>query len=188
MLNEQGAECSGIDLTPAFVELACSRGLNVSEASMHKLPFPDKAFDAIVSNYALNYLPAEGQRLALQENFRVLHSGGVMVFSYMHPFFMRAGRYDPTLLHYPSLIEDYFHPERQETLRLFDQTFILHLLDWPEIVNMVLKIGFRLQELIDAEIPENLEEIISGIKDERIAQFIQSFRYNPYAIFIVGIK
>ena len=188
MFNERGANCFGIDVAPVFVELARSRGLQVSEASMHDLPFGDETFDVVVSNYVLNYLPPEGQRLALQEKFRVLRPKGVMIFSYMHPSLMRSGRYQPTPPHYPSIVEDYFRPKRQEEIKFFDQKFILHLLDWPEIVNMVIESGFRLQELIDAEVPENLKEIVIGIKEELVAQFVQSFRYNPYAIFIVAIK
>lgn len=186
MFNEQGAKCSGIDVASVFVELAHSRGLDVTEASMHDLPLPDESFDAVVSNYALNYLPAEGQQLTLQEKFRVLRPGGIMIFSYMHPFFMRANRRQPALTYHP--VDDYFRPKEQEVIDFFGQKFTLYLSDWPEIVNMVLRCGFHLREFIDAEIPNNLEQIACSIEDEVSAQYVRSFRYNPYGIFVVATK
>jgi len=188
MFNGRGARCSGIDVTPAFVELAYTRGLSVVEASAHDLPFPDEVFDGAVSNFVLNYLPPEGQRWALQEKFRVLRPGGVIVLSYMHPFFMRVGRYQSTPPHYPSTIEDYFHPAREEMISFADQKFILHLLDWPEIVNMIIESGFCLRELIDAEVPKNLEQIGAKVKLEFPNQYARGFRYNPYGIFVVATK
>jgi SAM-dependent methyltransferase len=48
----------------------------VETADMLKLPFPDHAFDAIVSAYAMDHLGRNGARTALAEAHRVLKSGG----------------------------------------------------------------------------------------------------------------
>jgi len=188
MLDKRGAKCYGVDITPAFVEIARSRNSRVAQASMHSLPLPGAIFDVVVSNYVLNYLPSEGQELALREKFRVLKSGGVMVFTYMHPFFMRISRYRPTPPHYFPVTKNYFQPAKQEAIEQLGQKFVLHLLDWPEIANLTIRSGFHLQELVDAEVPKNLEEIAEGVDHEVAAQFVRSFRYHPYAMFVVATK
>lgn len=187
-LTGRGARCWGIDITPAFLEIARSKGFPAVEASMHSLPFPDETFDAGVSNYVLNYLPPHGQKLALKEKHRVLRKGGLAVFSYMHPFSMRASPYKSEEPHYSYLVPSYFEPVRQTAINQLGQEFKLYLLDWPEIVNLVVESGFRILRLVDADIPENLEEIASKMGDEQAAGFIRSFRYNPYAMFIVAEK
>jgi ubiquinone/menaquinone biosynthesis C-methylase UbiE len=188
VLNERGAQCSGIDITPAFLDIARSRGLWVIQGSMHNLPFPDEMFDAVVSNYVLNYLPAKGQRMALQEKFRVLRRDGIMIFSYMHPFFMRATPYQEQPPHYLSSTKNYFEPAREILINQLGQKFTLYLLDWPEITNMVIESGFCLLELTDAKVPDQLERIAAEINSEAAADFVKGFRYNPYAIFVTAKK
>ena len=48
----------------------------VETADMLKLPFADRAFDAIVSAYAMDHLGRNGARTALAEAHRVLRPGG----------------------------------------------------------------------------------------------------------------
>jgi SAM-dependent methyltransferase len=48
----------------------------IETADMLKLPFPDRAFDAIVSAYAMDHLGRNGARTALAEAHRVLKPGG----------------------------------------------------------------------------------------------------------------
>lgn len=48
----------------------------IETADMLKLPFDDRAFDAIVSAYAMDHLGRDGARTALAEAHRVLKPGG----------------------------------------------------------------------------------------------------------------
>jgi SAM-dependent methyltransferase len=48
----------------------------IETADMLKLPFADRAFDAIVSAYAMDHLGRNGARTALAEAHRVLRPGG----------------------------------------------------------------------------------------------------------------
>jgi SAM-dependent methyltransferase len=48
----------------------------IETADMRKLPFADRAFDAIVSAYAMDHLGRNGARTALAEAHRVLRPGG----------------------------------------------------------------------------------------------------------------
>ena len=175
LLEARGAECVGVDIARAFVETAKSRGRKVVRASMHDLPFGDSEFDGIVSNFAINYLPLAGQSRTLEEAYRVLKSGGALIFSSMHPYLMRQGG-------------NYFEPMRQKEIQQLGQKFFLHLLDWQEIGNVVISSGFCLREFIDAEVPENLEEVAAKIDNDAAAQFVRAFRHQPYAMFVVATK
>ena len=48
----------------------------IDTADMLKLPYPDEAFDAVVSAYAMDHLGRNGARTALAEAHRVLKPGG----------------------------------------------------------------------------------------------------------------
>ncbi len=50
--------------------------VTIETADMLKLPFADRAFDAVVSAYAMDHLGRNGARVALVEAFRVLRPGG----------------------------------------------------------------------------------------------------------------
>ena len=52
--REQGAQTTGIDLTPGMIALAKARhpGIDFREAEVEHLPFPDGAFDVVACNSA----------------------------------------------------------------------------------------------------------------------------------------
>ena len=50
--------------------------VTIETADMLKLPFADRAFDAVVSAYAMDHLGRNGARTALAEAHRVLRPGG----------------------------------------------------------------------------------------------------------------
>jgi ubiquinone/menaquinone biosynthesis C-methylase UbiE len=69
-----GAALSGVDAAPAMTRAAHGRGLNVSIAVAEALPFPDGAFDLVVSSTSFDHW---GDQLAgLRECRRVLTRGG----------------------------------------------------------------------------------------------------------------
>jgi SAM-dependent methyltransferase len=78
----QGAEYTGIDLTPENVDRTRAHlslyGFHpdVREADAENLPFENDTFDVVFSNGVLHHVPDIG--IALAEAFRVLKSGGVI--------------------------------------------------------------------------------------------------------------
>lgn len=68
-LNSLGFKTAGVDVNPAYVETAKSKGLDV-HLIKDKLPFPDKSFDSVVLFEVLEHLPdpvsllIEAQRVA----------------------------------------------------------------------------------------------------------------------------
>lgn len=76
---QPGWQLTGIDLSPEACELARRRGCTVVEGSITALPFPDGAFDAIVSGDVLYHIVEHAE--ALREFRRCLRVGGVLVIN-----------------------------------------------------------------------------------------------------------
>lgn len=70
---------SGIDLSPEACAFARGRGCTVVEGSITALPFPDGAFDAIVSGDVLYHIVEHAE--ALREFRRCLRVGGLLVIN-----------------------------------------------------------------------------------------------------------
>jgi trans-aconitate methyltransferase len=82
VLTEQlaatGASLTGVDASPAMVAAARQRGLNVDLSTADALPY-DGRFDAVFSNAALHWIPADNQRASLDRIHRALRLGGRFV-------------------------------------------------------------------------------------------------------------
>ena len=79
---------SGVDVTPAMVELAQHnavqaglKNISVHQASIDALPFDDGCFDIVISNGAINLSAAKEK--VFDEIFRVLSSDGRLYFADM---------------------------------------------------------------------------------------------------------
>lgn len=73
-----GAQVKGVDLSAAMLEAANKRGLDVEQHSADALPYHGE-FDAVFSNAALHWLPAERHPAALAAIHRSLKPGGRFV-------------------------------------------------------------------------------------------------------------
>jgi ubiquinone/menaquinone biosynthesis C-methylase UbiE len=75
------ASVSGIDASPAFIEIASQRlpGRDFRVGEMEALPFPDASFDVVTGFNAFQY--AAAPRTALSDARRVLRSGGTIVIA-----------------------------------------------------------------------------------------------------------
>jgi ubiquinone/menaquinone biosynthesis C-methylase UbiE len=78
----------GIDLSPGMLERAHARGLDVREASVTAIPFPDASFDLTCSFKVLAHVPQIGQALA--EMARVTRPGGIVIAEFYNPVSMRG--------------------------------------------------------------------------------------------------
>jgi SAM-dependent methyltransferase len=80
--REQGAQATGIDLTPGMIALAKARhpGIDFREAEVEHLPFPAGAFDVVACNFGIGHFPYPERAVA--ECARVLKAGGGLVLAW----------------------------------------------------------------------------------------------------------
>jgi ubiquinone/menaquinone biosynthesis C-methylase UbiE len=78
----------GVDLSPAMLERARARGLEVTLASATELPFADASFDVTCAFKVLPHI-AEIER-ALSEMARVTRPGGTIVAEFYNPHSLRG--------------------------------------------------------------------------------------------------
>ena len=82
LLGDAGAHLVALDISDDLLRVAAARGLPAHvllvRGDAERLPFPDRAFDAVTGNAVLHHL-----RLApaLAELRRVLHPGGIAAFT-----------------------------------------------------------------------------------------------------------
>ena len=79
--SERGAIVSGVDIAEEMVALARRRhgGIRFLRADAEDLPFPERSFDALVGNLAINHLPRPER--AMREFARVVRPGGRIALS-----------------------------------------------------------------------------------------------------------
>lgn len=77
-LAATGADVIGVDNSPSMLEAARNRGLHVELHSADSLPYQQE-FDAVFSNAALHWLPAEKHPAVLAGVHRALRPGGRFV-------------------------------------------------------------------------------------------------------------
>jgi ubiquinone/menaquinone biosynthesis C-methylase UbiE len=78
----------GLDLSEGMLAHARARGLEVVQGSATELPFPDATFDVACAFKVLAHIPDIGR--ALDEMFRVVVPGGVVIGEFYNPYSVRA--------------------------------------------------------------------------------------------------
>lgn len=79
---------TGIDLSPGMLAKAHARGLDVREASVTEIPFPDASFDVTCSFKVLAHV--EAIERAFSEMARVTRPGGVVLAELYNPVSLRG--------------------------------------------------------------------------------------------------
>jgi len=77
------ASITGLDGDPQVLDIARqkSRGVNIQwdEGLASSLPYPDSAFDRVVTSLVIHHLTTDGKRRAFKEIFRVLKAQGELL-------------------------------------------------------------------------------------------------------------
>jgi len=90
-LARLGAKMCAIDIAPTFIryaratEISDPLGIVYQVADALSLPFTDASFDFVSAFMSMMDVPDQGR--ALREVHRVLHPGGFLQFSILHPCF-----------------------------------------------------------------------------------------------------
>ena len=113
-LRERGALVSGFDLSTAMIELARARLGEDADLIVHDLaeplPYPDAAFDDVVSSLVLHYL--QDWTAPLAELRRVLKPGGRLILSVNHPLLYKMMNRDADYFEVAEFSYDYEHAGR----------------------------------------------------------------------------
>src|SRR5438552_11137780 len=83
---ERGWAATGVDISPAQLDLARARGVEVVQADAAALPFEDASFDAVVSMFT--HTDMDDFAGAAHEASRVLRPGGALAYLGVHPCFV----------------------------------------------------------------------------------------------------
>lgn len=83
---ERGWTVTGVDLSPAQLELARNRRVDVFQADAAELPIEDASFDAAVSIFT--HTDVADFAAVVRETARVLRPGGPFVYLGIHPCFV----------------------------------------------------------------------------------------------------
>ena len=85
-LADRGWTVTGVDVSPAQLDLARARGIDVVQADAAALPFEDASFDAVVSMFT--HTDMDDFAGAAHEASRVLRPGGALAYLGVHPCFV----------------------------------------------------------------------------------------------------
>ncbi len=83
-LRERGAECCGLDLSPAMIEAASrlNPGIPFSVGDMLALPIADESWGGIAAFYSLVHIPRPDLPQAIAEMRRALRPGGFLLAAF----------------------------------------------------------------------------------------------------------
>ncbi|OBX11678.1 hypothetical protein QV09_01180 [Gallibacterium salpingitidis] len=87
LVKQFGCKIEGVDLDETVLEKAkqnillnqLQEKIHVQRANAMKLPFEDSSFDIVINEAMLTMLPVEAKKKAVQEYYRVLKPGGLLL-------------------------------------------------------------------------------------------------------------
>lgn len=164
------AEVVGIDLSRRMIAEAGQRNaapkIRYEVCGLEDYAYPAGRYDLVVSNLALHYV--EDLEGVYRKVRQTLKPGGVFLFNIEHPVFTGSVRqewvYDSAgrPLYWP--VDRYFFPGERVTSFL-GQTVTKQHHTLTQILMGLLRCGFRLEAVEEAEPPESMMDL-PGMKDE----------------------
>jgi len=187
-----GAHMTGIDIAETFIQHAQKMenqeplGIQYHTASAVELPFQDNNFGFAMATMSLMDIPETNKVLA--EALRVLHPGGFLQFSILHPCFdtpHRRNLRDENGVTYAIEVGDYFTNQNGEIYEgLFGATPQEYKEKYPNFkiprfhktlsqwLNLLIEAGFMLERV---EEPRPTDETVRACPDLQDAQVVSYF-------------
>jgi SAM-dependent methyltransferase len=160
-----GIDCSSRMIEKSILDNADER-IQYRVCGLEDFDYPADAYDFVISNLVLHYV--EDLEGIYQKVYRTLKKDGCFLFNIEHPVFTAGvGQewiYDENgrPLYWP--VENYYYPGQRETVFLGKKVLKQHH-TLTQIINPLLKIGFRLEALEEA-MPSSEMMHIPGMADE----------------------
>lgn len=169
---EQGADSAvGIDISSKMLEEA-KKKTKFSNVEYIQMPIEDinfeaDSFDVVISSLAFHYVKSF-ENICKKVN-NCLVKGGEFIFSAEHPVFTAQGRedwyYDESgnILHWP--VDSYYLEGKRESVFLGEKVVKYHK-TLTTYLNTLLKTGFEITGIVEAQPSEEMLKIIPEMKDE----------------------
>ena len=169
---EQGADSAvGIDISSKMLEEA-KKKTKFSNVEYIQMPIEDinfeaDSFDVVISSLAFHYVKSF-ENICKKVN-NCLVKGGEFIFSAEHPVFTAQGRedwyYDESgnILHWP--VDSYYLEGKRESVFLGEKVVKSHK-TLTTYLNTLLKTGFEITGIVEAQPSEEMLKIIPEMKDE----------------------
>jgi SAM-dependent methyltransferase len=196
LFAQRGARMFAIDVAPTFVRLAAEMeqaqpcAIRYAVASAVELPFAAGTFDFATATMTLMDIPEYA--LALREIHRVLHPGGFLQFSIVHPCFFPPHRRllrTPQGQAYAVEVGRYFEREdgrierwlfsaAPEEVKAGLQPFevpVFHrtLADW---LNTIIQSGFVLDRVAEPKADDDTRRRVPAVEDTRVVAYFLHLR------------
>ncbi|GAA6325393.1 class I SAM-dependent methyltransferase [Fusobacterium ulcerans] len=169
---EQGADSAvGIDISSKMLEEA-KKKTKFSNVEYIQMPIEDinfkaDSFDVVISSLAFHYVESF-ENICKKVN-NCLVKGGEFIFSAEHPVFTAQGREDwycdesGNILHWP--VDSYYLEGKRESVFLGEKVEKYHK-TLTTYLNTLLKTGFEIIGIVEAQPSEEMLKIIPEMKDE----------------------
>lgn len=169
---ENGAKSViGIDLSEKMLEKAREinnmEGIEYVRKALEDVEYPAEKFDVILSSLTFHYI--ESFDLITEKIYKWLKPKGHFVFSVEHPVFTAEGTQDWAYgtdgekQHWP--VDNYFIEGKRNTTFLGENVVKYHR-TLTSYLNALLKQGFKIKEVIEAEPSEEMLKEFSEMKEE----------------------
>ncbi|ROH90248.1 class I SAM-dependent methyltransferase [Chryseobacterium cucumeris] len=169
---ENGAKTvTGIDLSERMlakaVEINSLPGIQYERIALEEVDYPAEKFDIILSSLTLHYV--ESFDSIAQNIYKWLTPGGSFVFSVEHPVFTAEGGqdwiYDKNGEKICWPVDRYFIEGKRNTTFLGEHVIKYHR-TLTSYLNILLKAGFKIKEVIEPQPGEEMLKEIPEMKEE----------------------
>ncbi len=160
----------GVDISHKMLEVAKEKThfpqVEYKCCAIEDVEFPEESFDVILSSLAFHYVA--DYEILVKKIYRILKSGGKLVFTVEHPVFTAYGTQDwyynekGEILHFP--VDNYYYEGKRTAVFLGEKVTKFHR-TLTTYLNTLLSNGFIINHIVEPQPPENMMDI-PGMQDE----------------------
>ena len=160
----------GVDISHKMLEVAKEKThfpqVEYKCCAIEDVEFPEESFDVILSSLAFHYVA--DYEILVKKIYRILKSGGKLVFTVEHPVFTAYGTQDwhynekGEILHFP--VDNYYYEGKRTAVFLGEKVTKYHR-TLTTYLNTLLSNGFIINHIVEPQPPENMMDI-PGMQDE----------------------